>query len=82
MQTPLTLEQLKRGDLVSFEWSAGPAGDSARERGIRALGRVVTQEDLPHMKGTAVGVQLVDDPVWVIDPAFAMSKGKTFTLAS
>lgn len=80
MGVPLKLDDFTRGVLVKFEWSAGDAGDFARENGIRPLGRVVTREDLPQMAGTAVGVQLIDDPSWVIDPAFAMAKGKTFTL--
>lgn len=78
----MRLEDFKRGDLIAFDWSTGVASDLARKGNIRPLGRVVTQEDLPHMTGTALGIQLIDDPTWVIDPAFAISKGKTFSKAS
>ncbi len=82
MSASLKLEDFKRGTVVAFEWAPGPAGDLARKRNLRALGKVVTREDLPKMSSTTtVGVQLLDDPLWVIDPAFAMSKGKSFTLA-
>ena len=76
------MEDFKRGILVAFEWSPGDAGEYARENQIRPLGKVVTSDDLPQMASTAVGVQIVDDPTWVIDPAFAIAKGKTFTLAN
>ena len=81
MSAPLLLEDFKRGILVAFEWAPGPTGDLARKRNLRALGKVVTREDLPKMSSTTtVAVQLLDDPLWVIDPAFAIAKGKTFTL--
>lgn len=81
MPGPLKLEDFTRGTLVAFEWGPGATGDFARESGIRALGKVVTREDLPQMRAEAVGVQLIDDPTWVLDPAFAIAKGQTFTLA-
>ncbi len=82
MPDPIKLEDFKRGSMVAFEWSPGVAGDFARENNIRALGKVVTHEDLPQMTSTAVGIQLLDDLTWVIDPAFAIAKGKTFFLAN
>jgi hypothetical protein len=82
MAAPLKLEDFKRGSMVAFEWSHGATREFARENNIRALGKVVTQEDLPQMKSTAVAIQLLDDPTWVIDPAFAIAKGKTFFLAN
>ena len=78
----MKLEDFKRGAMVAFEWSLGDAGDFARENSIRALGMVVTREDLPQMTSTAAGIQLLDDPTWVIDPAFAIAKGKTFVSAN
>lgn len=80
MSNPLKLENFTRGTLVVFEWSPGGTGDFARENRIRPLGKVVTRDDLPQM-ATAVGVQLIDDPMWVIDPAVAIAKGKKFTMA-
>lgn len=80
MSIPLALAEFERGIVVAFEWGPGGMGDFARENQIRPLGRVVTRDDLPEMASTAVGVQLIDDPTWVIDPAFAIAKGKKFTL--
>ena len=82
MESILNIGDFKRGIHVSFEWGSGTTGDFARENHIRALGRVVTCEDFPQMTSTAVGVQLLDDPLWMIDPAYAISKGKTFFLAN
>jgi hypothetical protein len=62
-------------------WTA-PNRPSPTGANIRPLGKVVTRDDLPQMTATAVGVQLIDDPMWVINPAFAIAKGKTFTLAN
>jgi hypothetical protein len=71
------IEQFTQGLLVQWEWVANGAGQGAIDKGFRPLGRVVTRDDLPHM-GTALGIQLVDDPMWVIDPAVGLSKGREF----
>lgn len=66
------------GMLVSWEWQPKGVGQLAIEQGLRAVGRVVDRSVLPHM-ARSVGIQVLDNPAWVIDPVFALSKGRTFS---
>jgi hypothetical protein len=66
------------GMLVSWEWQPKGMGQQAIDRGLRSVGRVVDRSVLPRMF-CSVGIQVLDDPAWVIDPVFALSKGRTFS---
>lgn len=78
MRTPLSLTELRRGLIVSFEWPSTQTGDFAKSRHLRPIGKVVTKDDLPHIGGVALGLQLLDDPTWVIDPARAIESGRLY----
>jgi len=76
MSEPLRIEEFERGMLVEWDWS-GPWGENAKEKGIRPVGRVVTQDDLPGMS-THEGpfnVQVLDAPWWAISPQTVLGKG-------
>lgn len=81
MTNPLKLADMTRGRVVSFEWPNHPTGDLAKEKGLRPLAKVVTKEDLPNMGDGPIGLQLLDDPMWVMNPELAMSKGRKFFAA-
>lgn len=72
----LTMTDLERGMVVTWEWSAGTK-DLAERRNVRPIGRVVTHEDLLTMSAAVkIGIQTLDDPLWVIDPATILTKGR------
>ena len=71
----LTVDDLTPGLRVTWEWPSGPTGDTARERGVRSVGRVVIKAELPRM-ACDVGVQTEDDPSWVVDPIQMIGKGR------
>lgn len=72
------LSDFRPGEQVRWEWQQnGPFGKLAVESGIRPVGVVVDRQMRPHM-GVTVGIEVLDDPLWVIDPEFAMYKGISF----
>lgn len=78
----LTLDDLKRGMLIRWDWPEGLRELAARGQ-VRPIGRVITRDDLPTMsKRTRLAVQTVDDPTWVIDPAVVLAKGGSLYRAS
>jgi hypothetical protein len=78
MDTLQTLGDFIPGMLVSWEWQPKGMGELAIQKGIRPVGRVVDRNTLWYM-ACSVGIQVLDDPAWVIDPVFALSKGRTFS---
>lgn len=71
------IEQFTVGMLVQWAWEPKGFGQIAINNGIRPLGRVVNKLTLTHM-ACELGIQVVDDPAWVIDPVTALSKGREF----
>jgi hypothetical protein len=71
------VEEFTAGTLVQWNWEPSGFGQIAINNGIRPLGRVVNKNTLPHM-ACQLGIQVVDDPAWAIDPVTALSKGREF----
>jgi hypothetical protein len=67
------------GMLVRWDWVPTGFGQMAINNGIRPLGRVVSKLAKPHM-GCEIGIQVVDDLTWVMDPVVALGKGREFFL--
>lgn len=73
----LGIRDIERGMLVAWDWSEDMVG-LASKRGVRPVGRVVTQEDLPSMS-TVEGpcnIQCLDDAAWLLSPDTMLRKGR------
>lgn len=68
------------GTFVSWVWAEGAGGDAARGRDLRPIGQLVTKDTLPHLV-CELGIQLLDDPSWVLDPLLMLSKGRAIYAA-
>ena len=75
---------LRRGDLVEWDWIPTGYGALAIERGLRPLGRVVTRDDLPTMSVLEghLNIQLLDDEMWVLSVQTMLEKGRTLRKVS
>jgi len=71
------VEDFVPGQLVQWDWVPNGFGQSAIEKGIRPLGKIVDKSDFPNM-ACDVGIEVIDAPNWVISPEFALSKGREF----
>lgn len=72
-----SMDPLVPGKLVRWEWVDVGMGADAIAKGIRPVGIVVDKTVMPHM-ACELGVQLLDDKFWIIDPVFFFSKGRCF----
>lgn len=79
----INLADLKRGHIVSWDWVAEGAGKPAIDKGVRPLGKIVSQEDLPYMsvREGELNLQTLDDPNWVLSPALMLKKGRKLYFA-
>lgn len=71
--------QLRRGMIISWEWGDNPAGERGRTLGLRPLGRILTQGDVPGM-AQRFALKVEDAPVWKIDPVKALEQGRKMNL--
>jgi hypothetical protein len=71
------VEDFIPGQLVQWAWVPNGFGQSALEKGIRPLGKIVDKCDFPNM-ASEIGIEVIDAPNWVISPEFALSKGREF----
>lgn len=76
------VSDMSRGQVVSWEWDEAPNGDYAISHGIRPLGRIITNLDRPSMRGSDLAIQVIDDDVWIFDPADFIDKGIRFYKAT
>lgn len=76
-QNPLKLSDLKPDLLITFDWSDDLTSELAKQRKLRPLAKVITKDHLPTMD-SGVGIQLIDDPSWVMNAELAIEKGKKF----
>lgn len=84
MQDPrLQIDQaafLRRGMVVSWEWGTSGRGATAQADGLRPMGRIITEADHSAVPGMGLGIQVLDDPDWVIDANRALALGRALYL--
>ena len=75
----VALEDLSRGMLVCWNWLPGMQFPMKAKDGSdpRPIGRVVSQEDLPHMstREGPLNIQLLDCEHWLIAPKTVLRRG-------
>lgn len=71
--------QLRRGMLISWEWGDNAAGERGRRTGLKPLGRILTQGDIPGMS-QRFALQVEGAPDWKINPVAAIEQGRKMYL--